>query len=45
MEGYGWGRLWKGMAGRNVVGVRYGRKVYGREGYGWERYGRVLIEF
>ena len=28
MEWYGWGRLWKGMAGKNVVGVRYGRVWY-----------------
>ena len=34
---YGRGRLWKGMAGKNVVGVRYGR--VGRKVYGWEGYG------
>ena len=28
------------MAGKNVVGVRYGRKVYGRKGYGLEGYAR-----
>ena len=41
MVGYGWGRLWKRKAGKNVVGVRYGRKVNGREGYCREGYSRV----